>query len=299
MYFGTRTPVPDAHAQLDRFVAAGGTTIDTANCYAFWEPDAGDGGQSESAIGSWLAANPGARDELVIASKVGATPRGDDLEGLSRSTVVREFNGSLERLGLDRLDVYWAHADDRTTPLAETVAVLGGLVNEGRIDRLGVSNHPAWKVAKAREIARTTGVPGYELIQQSATYVEARPGAPVPGKHHRFGFATDETLDLCASEGLELWSYSPLVQGSYDRDDRPFPEAYDHPGTTRRLALLDELADRYGVRRGQLVLAWLLHQQPLIRPIIGVSTPEQLDEALAAAELVLDPDDVARMSAVN
>lgn len=299
MYFGTRTTVPDAHAQLDRFVAAGGTTIDTANCYAFWEPDAGEGGQSEEAIGAWLQANPGVRDDLVLASKVGATPRGDDLEGLSRSVVLRELEKSLTRLGLDRLDVYWAHADDRSTPLAETVAVLGGLVNEGRVDRLGVSNHPSWKVAKAREIARAAGVPGYELVQQSATYVEARPGAPVPGKHHRFGFVTDEGLDLCASEGLELWSYSPLVQGSYDRPDRPFPESYEHAGTSRRLALLDELAERYDIRRGQLVLAWLLHQQPLIRPIIGVSSTDQLEQALAAADLELDPADVARMGEVH
>lgn len=295
MYFGTRTSVPDSHAQLDRFVEAGGTTIDTANCYAFWQPHAGDGGQSEETIGAWLRHNPGLRDDLVIASKVGATPRGDALEGLSRRTVRREIDISLGRLGLGHLDVYWAHAEDRITPLDETVSVLGGLVNDGRVVRLGASNHPAWRVVKARELARAHGVPGFELVQQSASYVQPRPGVAVPGKDHRFGFVTDESVDLCASEGLELWSYSPLVQGSYDRADRPFPEPYEHPGTTRRLALAHELAARYGVRRGQLVLAWLLHQRPAIRPIVGVSTLAQLDEALAAADLELDPEDVRRL----
>lgn len=297
MYFGTRTTAADSHAQLDRFVEAGGTTIDTANCYAFWQPDGGEGGQSEEVIGAWLHAHPGARDDLVIASKVGATPRHGELEGLSRRVVNREIDKSLTRLGLGRLDVYWAHADDRSTPLDETVSVLGELVRGGTVDRLGVSNHPTWRVAKAREIARSQGVPGFELVQQSASYVEPRPGLGVPGKDHRFGFVTDETRDLCASEGIELWSYSPLIQGSYDREDRPFPDAYDHPGTTRRLALLDELAGRYSVRRGQLVLAWLLHQQPVVRPIIGVSSLAQLDEAIAAAGLELDPTDVARLDA--
>lgn len=295
MYFGTRISAADSSAQLDRFVAEGGTTIDTANCYAFWQPDAGDGGQSETVIGQWLRDNPGVRDGLEIASKVGATPRSGGLEGLSAAVIGVESERSLERLGLDHLDVYWAHSDDRSVDPEETVVAFGELVSRGLVGRLGASNHPAWRVEQGRRIADRLGVAGYELVQQSASYVDPRPRAAVPGKDHRFGFATDETRDLCLSEGLELWSYSPLVQGSYDRADRPFPQVYDHPGTSLRLAALQRVGDRHGVRRGQVVLAWLLHQTPVIRPIVGVSSVEQLDEAIAAARLRLSAADLAEL----
>ena len=296
MYFGTRTSPGDSYAQLDGFLEAGGSTIDTANCYAFWQPDGGEGGQSESVIGDWLREHPGVRDQLVIATKVGVTPRDGQLEGLSRDVILSQCNRSLERLGIDSIDVYWAHGQDLDTPVAETVGAFGQLVSDGVVSRLGVSNHPAWRVEQARQIAEREGVAGYELIQQTASYVDPRPRAAVEGKDHRFGFVTDETIDLCASEGLELWSYSPLIQGSYDRDDRPFPTAYDHAGTTSRLAALTEIAAELDVRLGQLVLAWLMHQQPRIRPIVGVSTLAQLDEAIDAARIELDDNQLTRLN---
>ena len=116
------------------------------------------------------------------------------------------------------------------------------------------------------------------------------------GKDHRFGFVSDETVDYLAEHpDLELWVYSPLVQGSYDRADRPFPAAYDHPGTTARLAALASVASSRGVARSQVVLAWLLARG--WKPIVGVSTLEQLDSALAAASLELSPEELAALDA--
>ena len=298
MYFGTRTDEATSFALLDRFVEAGGTTIDTANCYAFWQSDTGAGGQSEALIGRWLAANPGLRDDLVLATKVGQEPREPGVfeapwEGLFAPVVQREFERSRERLGVETIDVYWAHGEDRTVDLAETVGAFGQLVADGGVRRLGISNHPTWRVEQARGIASAQGLEPFGLLQLTTSYVEPRPGAAVPGKDHRFGFATDETADyLMTHPQLEAWAYSPLIQGSYDRSDRPLPQAYDHPGTTRRLAALRAVADELGVRPGQVVLAWLLTPtatRPAWRPIAGVSSLAQLDEALAAAELELTP----------
>ena len=158
------------------------------------------------------------------------------------------------------------------------MAAFGALVDRGVVRRLGVSNHPTWRVERARAIAARLGVEPCTALQLTTSYVEPRPGAPVPGKDHRFGFVTDETVDyLDEHPELELWVYSPLVQGSFDRADRPFPDAYDHPGTTHRLETLHRLAEERGVPASQVVLAWMLAKG--WKPIVGVSTLSQLDSA--------------------
>ena len=297
MYFGTRTDRATSFALLDRFVEAGGTTLDTANCYAFWAGDTGHGGQSEALVGEWLRANPGLRARLTIATKVGVEPLDSGgVEGLAAGTVRREAGRSLERLGIDRIDLYWAHAEDRRTPIEETTEALGELVTTGAVGRVGISNHPTWLVERSRAHARARGLEPASALQLTTSYVAPRPGAVVEGKDHRFGWVTDETIDyLERNDGIELWAYSPLVQGSFDRDDRPFPQAYDHPGTAARLAVLTEVAREHGVARSQVVLAWLLHRAPQVRPIVGVSTLEQLEPALAAAGLRLGPETMARL----
>jgi aryl-alcohol dehydrogenase-like predicted oxidoreductase len=297
MYFGTRTDEATSFAMLDRYVEAGGRVLDTANCYSFWSSPTGHGGQSETVIGRWLAANPGLREELTVATKVGVEPvDSGGVEGLSAPVVGRECRRSLERLGVESIDLYWAHGEDRSVPLAETVAAFGALVADGLVRRLGVSNHPTWRVEQARALAAAQGVAAYTALQLTTSYVEPRPGAQVPGKDHRFGFVSDETVDyLDTHPELELWVYSPLVQGSYDRADRPFPAAYDHPGTTARLAALTRVAEARGVPRSQVVLAWLVSRG--WKPIVGVSSLEQLDSALASASLELTEDELALLRA--
>jgi aryl-alcohol dehydrogenase-like predicted oxidoreductase len=285
MYFGTRTDEATSYALLDRYVEAGGRVLDTANCYSFWTSPTGHGGQSEELLGRWLAANPGLREELVIATKVGVEPTDDGgVEGLSAPVIERESARSLERLGIEVIDVYWAHGEDRATDLEETVAAFGSLVERGVVRRLGVSNHPTWRVERARGIAERLGVEPWTALQLTTSYVEPRPGAPVPGKDHRFGFVSDETRDyLDVHPEIDPWIYSPLVQGSYDRADRPFPDAYDHPGTTARLAAINGVAAAHGVPASQVVLAWMLAKG--WKPIVGVSSVEQLDSALRSREL--------------
>lgn len=305
MHFGTRTDERTSYELLDRFVAAGGSMIDTANCYAFWSSESGFGGQSEMVIGRWLAANPGVREQVYLSTKVGAEPTmagawPESREGLSAQAIVDGAKGSVERLQSDRIDLFWAHMEDRSVDLAETVAALGELARTGVVARLGVSNHPMWRVERARRLAAASGVTGYTALQHSFSYLHPRPFAPVDGQDHRFGFVTDDVLDYVESDPeLTLWAYSPLLTGAYSRADRPLPAAYEHPGTARRLATLDEVAAELGASRNQVVLAWLTGGRPTITPIVGVSTPEQLDEALAGVRLVLSDAQRSRLNAAS
>lgn len=299
MLFGTRVDERTSVALLDRFVDQGGTWIDTANCYAFWADPSGVGGQSEELIGRWLAARPGVRDRVRISTKVRQQPTvpgrwPESAEGLSAPVIREAARKSLARLGIDRIDLYWAHAEDRSVPLDETVAAFGELVDVGLVDRLGASNHTAWRVERARWLARNRGIAGFSALQLRYSYLQPRPGAPLPDAGHQL--VSPESLDYVRSEeDLALWAYTPLINGAYTRADRPLPEAYDHPGTVRRLAVLTEVAGEIGVTRNQVVLAWLLGGDPIATPIVGVSTAEQLDEAMAARDVKLTDEQRLRL----
>ncbi|MFF0303107.1 aldo/keto reductase [Streptomyces sp. NPDC004562] len=288
MDFGTRVDTGRAFAILDCFVAGGGVWLDTANCYSFWNDPSGVGGASERVIGAWLRARPGARDAVRIATKVRQNPLvphswPQSAEGLSARAVHAGVEESLARLGVDHVDLLWAHAEDRDVPLEETVGAFGELVAKGVALRVGAANHAAWRVERARSLAREQRVEPYTALQLRHSLVQPRPHTPLPEAGHRL--LTVEDLDLARSEGLAVWAYSALTWGSYVRPDKPLPTAYDHPGTARVLAVLDEVAADLRATRNQVVLAWLMRQG--IDPIVGVSRVEQLEEALTARQVSL------------
>jgi aryl-alcohol dehydrogenase-like predicted oxidoreductase len=290
MEFGTRIGEAESFAILDRFAERGGRWIDTANNYCFWQHPSGFGGQSEEVIGRWLKARPGAN--VLISTKMGAQPtdaeRGLDApEGLSAPVVKAAIEQSLHRLGVDHVGLYWAHIEDRRVPLEETVEAFGELAESGLARRIGASNHPAWRVERARGIANARNIPGWTALQLRHSYVQPRPSAALASRSHRLVFP--ETLDYVRDDpALDLWAYSPLMSGGYVRADRAFEEPYDHPGTARRLAALDEVAAELGATRNQVVLAWLLGGDPEVWPIVGASSVERLDEVLDARDLELD-----------
>lgn len=302
MFFGTTIDEDTSFAVLDRFVERGGTWIDTADCYSFWTSDSGQGGDSERVLGRWLAARPGLRERVRIATKLGAEPlwAGSSKQrqlGLSTRAVREAFAGSLDRLGVGRVDLLWLHQEDRSTPIEETVDAVGELVTAGTVGRVGASNHPAWRVERARAHARGSGQQPIDALQLNHTYLSRRPGSPHPTVVHRFGLFTDEHRDLAAVHGLEIWAYGPLLSGAYDNPSKPIPAVFDHPGTDRRLAALDEVAAAHGATRGQVVLAWLVAQG--IRPILGVSTPAQLESGVDGAALDLSLEQLARLDAAT
>ncbi|AGZ43195.1 aldo/keto reductase [Actinoplanes friuliensis] len=294
MMFGTTIDEDTSFALLDRFVERGGVWIDTADCYSFWASKTGRGGDSERVLGRWLAARPGVRDRVRIATKLGAEPLEpgswpDRREGLSPEAVRAAFAGSLDRLGIDRVDLLWLHQEDRSVPIEDTVEALAALP----ADRIGVSNHPAWLVERGRAHARAIGVQPFHALQLNATYLRPRPGTLPPGVSHRFGVLSDEQADYATEHGMELWAYTPLLSGAYDNPAKDIAEVYDHPGNAARLAVLDVVVSEVGATRGQVVLAWLLSRG--ITPMLGGSKLDQLDSAFDGVALQLSADQLERL----
>ncbi|GAA1304795.1 aldo/keto reductase [Saccharothrix xinjiangensis] len=290
--FGKWVDDETSFAIMDRFVEAGGTFLDTANNYVFW--DGGTGDESEEAVGRWLAAR-GHRDELVVATKVGARPRTpgtglENAEGLSGEVVRSAAEASLKRLGTDRVDLYYSHVEDRTVPLEDTLGAFADLVGRGAVREVGASNHATWRLERARAVSRANGWPLYSAVQQRYSYLRPRPGVRLPESGHVH--MTEELFDYAAAEGdVALVAYSALLSGRYR--DKPLGEEYDHPGTARRLRVLGEVADELGATVNQVVLAWVLRRG--IVPLVGASSLAQLEETLGALELELDDDQVRRM----
>ncbi len=292
IWFGTRQDAKRSYALLDHYVARGGRWLDTSNNYAFWESPSRNGGASETVIGDWLRRHPGIRDEVAISTKIGANPTvpgtwASSMEGLSPRAVEEAVAPSMARLGVDVIDLLWAHIEDRAVPLEKQVEALGSLVADGRVRRLGASNHTTWRVERARSLARTRGLAPYDALQLRHSYLQPIPFVPLPDTGHVV--ATAETLDYVASEGLGMWAYTTLLSGAYARTDR-LQHAYRHPDTDRRLAALDRVARRLDATRNQVVLAWLIGGTPAVTPIVGVSDIAQLDEAMDALALQLDAE---------
>ena len=242
MHFGTATDEATSFAILDRYVEAGGTFIDTADNYAFWTGT--QGGESEELLGRWRRSR-GVGDEIVISTKLGARPVApgtsftDNAEGLSARVIRESSQRSRDRLGVSRLDLLYAHIDDPAVPLAETVAAFAALVAEGTVGLLGVSNHWAWRVERARGLAAAAGRPGYEVLQYQHSYLRPRTDLPgVRSPDGMQGMAGGDVLSyLRAEPQLAAVAYSPLLRGGYVRQDKldaaEFAE-FDHPGTPAR-----------------------------------------------------------------
>ncbi|WP_304454459.1 aldo/keto reductase [Nocardiopsis sp. YSL2] len=302
MKFGSETDDATSAALLDRFVEAGGTFVDTADCYQFWV-EGFEGHESETFLGRWRRER-GITDEVFVATKLGAQPTvpGTGLEtkeGLSAATVALAAERSRERLGVDRLDALYAHQEDRTVPLEETMGAFAELVAEGTLGEVGLSNHRTWRLERARAIAADHAWPRPRLLQYRYSYLQPRLDIPLQSMGHMH--ITPELLDFVRAEAAEgrehtVVAYTSLLWGAYTREDKELEPAYDHPGTASRLAALDEVVKETGATRNQVVLAWLMDSDPRIVPLVGVSRIEQLDEAIEAADLTLTGDQWQRLA---
>jgi aryl-alcohol dehydrogenase-like predicted oxidoreductase len=307
MRFGTTTDERTSFAILDRFVEAGGNFIDTSNNYAFWV-NGTQGGESEALLGRWRTSR-GVGDDLVIATKVGgrpvapakdfSTPR----EGLSRAEIRDAAQRSRDRLGVDRIDLYYAHVPDQTgVPLAEQVAAFGELVTDGTVGLLGLSNHWAWQVERARSLAVAAGSAKAEVLQYHHTYLRMRTDIPDLrfSQDGEIGVADGAILSyLRAEPGMTLVAYSPLLNGAYTRPDKQLDRGYDHPGTPARLKALDQVTNETGATANQVVLAWMIGGELPVVPLVGASSLAQLEESLAAVELELSVEQRQLLDAAN
>lgn len=298
MRFGTMTDEATSFAILDRYVTAGGNFIDTSNNYLYFVHGT-QGGESEALLGRWRASR-GIGAEVVIATKAGARPTAPATgfdgprEGLSRAVIREASERSRERLGVQRIDLYYAHVPDQSgVPLDEQVAAFGELVTDGTVGLLGVSNHWAWQVERAWSLAAAAGTARADVLQYHHTYLRMRTDIP----DRRFspdgeiGVADGSILSyLRAEPGMALVAYSPLLNGAYTRPGKELDRGYDHPGTRARLKALDQVVTETGATANQVVLASLIGGELPVVPLVGASSVGQLEESLAAVDLELSAE---------
>ncbi|MGY1608754.1 aldo/keto reductase [Geodermatophilus sp. SYSU D00700] len=314
MGMGTVAESEASMALLDRYADDGGSFLDTADCYAWWQERGTSGGQSEEVVGRWLARS-GRRDDVFLATKGSALLANpeevwpDDVAhpdvsrarfvGAGAAALRSSLEGSLRRLDVDYVDLYYVHVDDRTTRLEETLQALANFVSEGKVRYLGWSNVRTWRVERIRGLCEQNGWPQPVALQQQHSYLQPRPGLDKPG------LTGCEQLDyLRERDDLSLIAYSPVLKGLYDapaarRFDHPeMARAYESDAALRRLAALDDVAAELGVKPGQVALAWLAAQRsPRIIPLFGSTRPERYAAAVAALELSLSPDHLAVLDA--
>lgn len=288
MHFGSRDDRETSFRLLDQYVDAGGTFLDTANIYARWVPGF-VGGESETLLGEWMRQRRN-RSRLFLASKVGFEMPGVP-RGLKAELIEAECEKSLRRLGVETIDLYYAHVDDLNTPLEETMEAFDRLVRAGKVRFIGASNYAAWRLEEARWVSQTHGWAQYCCVQQRYTYLRPKPGATFSPQVA----VNNDLLDWCRARGATLLAYSPLLGGAYTRPDRPIPSQYVGPDTDARLMALREVAEALDATPNQVVLAWMLHHDPPVIPVIGASRPEQMEENLKALEIELPPELKARL----
>lgn len=292
MHLGSKEDTVTSYAILDAYVEAGGSFLDTANIYACWI-DGSSGGESEELLGAWMK-DRGNRGDLVLASKVGFPYPGVE-QGLKKSQIVEECDKSLRRLGVETVDLYYAHVDDRRTPLEESLAAFDALVSQGKVRFIGASNFSSWRLAEARCASAANGFVQYSCVQQRHTYLRPKPGATFAPQLS----ATEELLDYCSTNGLTLLAYSPLLGGAYVRDDKAIGAQYLGPDADRRLEILDQVAAEVGAGRNELILAWMMLQTPPIIPVTSAGSAAQLKENLRSLDLSLSPEQIERLNAAG
>ena len=315
MNMGSLTDEATSFAILDRYVEAGGTFLDTANCYTWWNERGSLGGHSESLLGRWFA-RTGRRDEGFLATKAGAQMRDVDLmwgdgdqpryelmernfDGAAPETLRRSIDESLRRLRTDYVDLFYVHVDDRTTPLEETLEALAGIVAAGKARYLGWSNVRTWRMERIRQLCDRYGWPAPVALQQQHSYLRRRAGLV------HASIVDDEQLDyLREHDDLTLVAYSPLLKGVYTspakREGHFAMEPYLGPDADARLATLEAVASEVGATPNQVVLAWLMAQtSPTIVPLIGPRTLEQYEENMAGLDVKLEPEQLERLDAAG
>jgi aryl-alcohol dehydrogenase-like predicted oxidoreductase len=288
--FGWTIDEERSFAVLDAYAAAGGNFIDTADVYG----RRGAGlGASERIIGRWIAAR-GNRDSVVVATKVGMSA---ELPGLSRDTIRRGAEASLQRLGIDTIDLYYAHQDDPETPLEETLGAFQELIEEGRIRYAGASNYSPARLRAALTAGERDGIARYVALQPHYNLLER-------AYEH-------EQAPVVEEAGLACVPYYGLARGFLTGKYRPGREEVASPRAAgvrdsymnergfAVLGALDEIAAGHGATPAAVALAWLLAQPTVVAPIASATSVEQVRELVVMATLELAPEELRELGAAG
>lgn len=275
---------------LDRYVDAGFRAIDTADSYSIWVPG-NSGGESETLIGEWLTSR-GARDKVTIITKVGSEV-GPGKKGLSAAYITQAVEASLRRLRTDVIDVYLSHYPDPSVPQEETLGAYAKLIEAGKVREIGCSNHSPEQLRGALDLAETTGLPRYSVLQ------------PEYNLYDREAFET-EHRDTVIAEGIDVIPYYSLAAGFLTGKYRSEADQGKSPrgGRMRRylnprgMAILDAL-DRVAKARdatpAEVAIAWVAAQPGITAPIASATSVKQLESLMRGARLKLSNDDLSRL----
>ena len=282
--FGWTIDEERSFAVLDAYVQAGGNFIDTADSYG--RRGSRGPGESERIIGRWMAAR-GNRDGLVIATKVGMSP---ELKGLSAGNVRAGAEASLKRLGIERIDLYYAHEDDLQTPLQETLTAFGELIEDGLIGYAAASNYSAERLREALELGRR---------EDTAEFVALQPHYSLMERDYE-----RELAPLCEQEDLACLPYFALARGFLSGKYRPggeqvqspraggVQESYANERGFAVLEALDRIAQAHEAPVATVSLAWLRAKPTVLAPIASATSPEQVSELVASVELELSDEEI-------
>jgi aryl-alcohol dehydrogenase-like predicted oxidoreductase len=298
MQFGWSTDEAGAYRIMSRAVDLGCNFLDTADVYSRWA-EGNPGGVAETIIGNWLKQADVRREDLIIATKVRGK-MSDDVndQGLSRHHILNAVENSLRRLQVDYIDLYQMHAYDAETPQEETLRALDDLVRQGKVRYVGVSNYPAWRLAKALWISDGNNLVRFDSLQPHYNLV------------HRAEFER-ELEALCLEETVGVIPYSPLgggfLTGKYRRD-APLPESDRAQGVQRRymneqgfdaVDKLEEIGRDHGATIAQTAIAWVLANPAVDSAIIGANSIEQLEDTFKGAEVTLSAEEKEALDATT
>jgi aryl-alcohol dehydrogenase-like predicted oxidoreductase len=290
--FGWSVDEAGAFAVLDAFVDAGLDLLDTADAYPAWVPG-NEGGESETMIGRWLARS-GKRDRVVVATKVAKWARHP---GLSPANIEAAADDSLRRLGIDTIDLYFAHEDDAGVPLADTLGAFSRLIERGKVRAIGASNYTAARFAEALATSARLGLPRYEVLQPEYNLV-AR-------KEYEASLAP-----LVQDAGVGVVCYYALASGFLTGKYRDASHLGKSPRGAgvgkyldarglRVLEALDDVASRHGATPAQVALAWLATRPGVVAPIASATSVEQLRELVGSARVSLSAADLAALDSAS
>ena len=287
--FGWSADKAASFAVLDAFVDAGLDLVDTADVYPAWVPG-NHGGESETIIGEWLARS-GKRAQVTLATKVAKwSPR----RGLSPANIAAAADESLRRLGVDTIDLYFAHEDDPAVPLADTLGAFARLIEAGKVRAIGASNYSATRFAEALAVSAQHGLPRYEALQPEYNLIA------------RKGYETElEPLVLREQVGVVCYYAlaSGFLSGKY-RSEADLGKSAARAGAVgkylnghglRVLAALDDVARRHDATPAQVALAWLIARPGISAPIASATSAAQVDELAGAVRLHLSDEDLQRL----
>ena len=289
--FGWTADKHTSFSILNTFLDGGYNAVDTANVYSRWIPGH-EGGESETVIGEWLAADK-RRNELFLITKVGMD-MGDGNVGLKADRIIENCEASLRRLQTDHIDLYFSHAPDTDTPIEETLEAHQRLINQGKVRFVGASNYDASQLADALNAGEKAGYATYTVLQPHLNLMK------------RDNYVGD-LEDLCLEKDLGVIPYFALASGFLTGKYRSADDLKKSPRggrmgelfTPRNMMLLDkmdEIAKRHNATMAQIALAWLMERPSVTAPIASATSLDQLKDIMGAASVKLSMEDIKTLT---